>query len=155
VGDLAQAARTNAWALTALVLAATLLSAHVAMTSLPRPLRHIDLSCVADHLAAIPNNALIAVTAAGVVPYFLPDHRFHDLLGKNDRHIARLAAHAGPPGHNKWDYEYSLSLKPEVIVGAWPAMQHHPLFQASYAHRDTGCRVGQSLHVRRASPAHP
>ena len=66
-------------------------------------------------------DAVTAVYYAGVLPYLLPEHRFHDLLGKSDRHIARTLAHPGPPGHNKWDYEYSLGrLRPALVVTAAP-----------------------------------
>lgn len=73
--------------------------------------------------------AKIAVTAAGTVPYYLPDRYFIDLLGKTDKVIARqpiqspvsLAGIADVrPGHMKWDYSYSLGkLKPDVIVQLW------------------------------------
>ena len=50
-----------------------------------------------------------------------------DLLGKNDRHIARLLARlpagAKPffvPGHIKWDYAYSIgTLRPDVVAQLW------------------------------------
>lgn len=73
--------------------------------------------------------AKIAVTAAGTVPYYLPDRYFIDLLGKTDKVIARqpvkspvsLAGIADVrPGHMKWDYSYSLGeLRPDVIVQLW------------------------------------
>jgi hypothetical protein len=93
---------------------------------------------------------------AGVLPYLLPEHRFHDLLGKSDAHIARTLAHAGPPGHNKWDYTYSLDcVRPDLLLtaapyaraddaemarlldagfdyGFHPALWIHPLFRARY-----------------------
>jgi hypothetical protein len=69
--------------------------------------------------ATVPKDALIGVFWAGLTPYFLSDHRFHDFLGKCDAHIAHSPAHWGPPGHNKWDYEYSLGqLKPDIIISA-------------------------------------
>lgn len=55
----------------------------------------------------------LAVMWAGFIPYYLPDRRYTDLLGKCDRHIARLPvdlkANPGPfsPGHNKFDFPYS------------------------------------------------
>ena len=65
-------------------------------------------------------DALIAVHAAGNIPYFA-DRRTLDLLGKSDRAIA----HAPPkslfrPGHNRWDYEYSIGQKqPDVVADEW------------------------------------
>ncbi|MBI5295653.1 MAG: hypothetical protein HY869_09270 [Chloroflexi bacterium] len=70
---------------------------------------HIQQSTDAD--------AVIAVHAAGQIPYF-SERTTIDLLGKSDVYIAK-----GPPatdfvpGHNKWNYAYSiLELKPDVIA---------------------------------------
>lgn len=50
----------------------------------------------------------IAVAAAGATPYFA-QRPTEDLLGKNDRYIAHLAPRGVfSPGHDKWDYSYSL-----------------------------------------------
>jgi hypothetical protein len=57
----------------------------------------------------------IAVHWAGVVPYVsrLPAI---DVLGKSDRHIARLAVDRFEPGHAKWDWDYVLELqRPDVF----------------------------------------
>jgi hypothetical protein len=82
--------------------------------------------------------AKIALTWAGTVPYFI-DRNYIDLLGKNDRRIARTLMHRfedteplfsnnflkSPktffyPGHLKWDFDYSISqLKPDVIMQIW------------------------------------
>jgi hypothetical protein len=46
-----------------------------------------------------------------------------DLLGKSDRVIARTARREGVgfyPGHDKWDYAYSIgSLGPDVVAQLW------------------------------------
>jgi 4-amino-4-deoxy-L-arabinose transferase-like glycosyltransferase len=113
-------------------------------------------AAVALEEACLPTHALTAVYFAGVLPYLLPEHRFHDLLGKSDLHIARTLAHAGPPGHNKWDYTYSLGrVRPDLVVtaapykgatdaemerqfeagadyGSHPALWIHPLFRQRY-----------------------
>jgi len=60
--------------------------------------------------------ASIATIWAGVPAYY--SHRtMLDLLGKNDTFIAASAPHgAFFPGHNKWDYDYSIGkLLPDVI----------------------------------------
>ena len=60
--------------------------------------------------------ASIATIWAGVPAYY--SHRtMLDLLGKNDTFIASSAPHgAFFPGHNKWDYNYSIGeLQPDVI----------------------------------------
>ena len=69
--------------------------------------------------------ATIAVVWAGAIPYF-SDRQAVDMLGKNDRIIARRKIEvpdgtekytAFYPGHMKWDYSYSITeLKPDVIV---------------------------------------
>lgn len=69
----------------------------------------------------LPWDITIGVFYAGVTPYFMPDYRFHDFLGKSDVHIASSPAHPGPPGHNKWDMDYSLDIiAPDLIVTAGP-----------------------------------
>lgn len=71
--------------------------------------------------AGLPTDAVTAVYLAGVLPYLLPEYRFHDLLGKSDTRIARTLARPGPPGHNKWDYAYSLGhVRPALVVTAAP-----------------------------------
>jgi hypothetical protein len=51
-----------------------------------------------------------------------------DVLGYNDRHIARMpavlkltpaTASAYIPGHNKWDWEYVLAKRPDAILRGW------------------------------------
>jgi hypothetical protein len=69
----------------------------------------------------VPRSATIGVYYAGTIPYYMPEHRFHDFLGKSDRVIARSPVRPGPPGHNKWDYDYSLGIvRPDVIVTSGP-----------------------------------
>jgi len=72
--------------------------------------------------------AKVAVLAAGIVPY-LSNRCSIDLLGKNDKKIAREKVRVSPldnklppfyPGHIKWNFEYSIGeLKPDVIVQLW------------------------------------
>jgi len=104
----------------ALVVAMMALGLHVAlavpllMTTKPAQ----DASGMASTLGMIPRDSLVAVFAAGIVPYYLPEHRFHDLLGKSEVRIARGPVRIGPPGHNKWDYAYSLDvIRPDFIIG--------------------------------------
>ena len=61
--------------------------------------------------------AVIAVHAAGQIPYY-SERTTIDLLGLNDPTIAMGDAHGEfYPGHNKWDYEYSINeLQPDVIA---------------------------------------
>jgi hypothetical protein len=75
--------------------------------------------------------ARIAVCWAGIVPYFT-DRECIDQLGKTDKRIAHEPAHdlrppsssgllTFLPGHNKWDYSYSIGgFKPDVVTAIWP-----------------------------------
>jgi hypothetical protein len=65
-----------------------------------------------------PPDCRIADTWAGSVFYFC-DRYAIDLLGKSDRYIAGLKAASNSmlPGHNKFDFNYSLGvLKPDIVV---------------------------------------
>jgi len=59
---------------------------------------------------------LLAVTAVGKIPYF-SDLRTVDMLGLNDFYLARKKVDFfGEPAHNKFDFDYVLSRKPDLIV---------------------------------------
>ena len=61
----------------------------------------------------LPPNSTIALNHAGFLPYLLPDYRFIDLTGLNDKHIA----HEVSGGlHQKYDSKYVLSREPDLIV---------------------------------------
>ena len=80
-------------------------------------------------------NPTVGIFLAGTIPYFNPSIRFHDMLGKNDLHIARTRAHCGEPGHNRWDYNYSLDqVKPDLIITSYPILKQKPSL------RETGFR---------------
>jgi hypothetical protein len=81
-------------------------------------------------VAAISDpEAAYAVVWAGILPYFA-DRNAIDLLGKNDRTIAREPWHLpdGPdpwlnawPGHAKYNLAYSIGrLRPDIVVQMWP-----------------------------------
>ncbi len=69
-----------------------------------------------------PKGTLIALNTAGSTPYFAPNHRFIDMLGLNDKHIARqplaprISRHQLLPGHEKGDADYVLSRRPDYII---------------------------------------
>lgn len=66
----------------------------------------------------VPRGTLIAVDAAGQVPYF-SDLPAIDMFGINDFHIGRLAVPTlgqGTPGHEKMDLVYVLTRQPEYVV---------------------------------------
>jgi arabinofuranosyltransferase len=67
-----------------------------------------------------PPDTVIAVNAAGAVPY-LTGFKTIDMLGLNDKHIARakssIRVAAGPvPGHFKYDGEYVCGLRPDIVI---------------------------------------
>jgi hypothetical protein len=73
-------------------------------------------------------DAVIAVITAGNIPYF-SERTSIDMLGKNDPVIAGRPARINSslfqpgdfrPGHNKWDYAYSIGeLQPDVVAQFW------------------------------------
>ena len=59
--------------------------------------------------------ASVALLAAGAIGYFSRRPAI-DLLGKMDRHVARLPVHPmDPTGHNRYDYDWSLSRRPDIV----------------------------------------
>lgn len=102
--------------------------------------RQFEAAKLAEKITA--EDATIAVVWAGMAPYFT-ERRFLDLLGKNDKTVAREPMHlynpekptrfklnnprlsaAGffYPGHLKWNNRYSLAQrKPDVICSIWAA----------------------------------
>jgi len=65
-----------------------------------------------------PSSSKVADFWAGSVLYFSERYGI-DLLGKSDRYIARLPAafNGTRPGHNKFDFDYSLGvLRPDFVV---------------------------------------
>jgi arabinofuranosyltransferase len=103
-------------------------------------------------------DATVALTRAGTIPYFsgLPTI---DLLGKTDKVVAREHSRVSAgllrfiefrPGHNKFDYEYSVGRqRPDLIVQLWDHVDEaQPYLDASYRR----LRVrGQCLYVRLGS----
>jgi hypothetical protein len=59
----------------------------------------------------------LAVDAAGKIPYFSKLYTI-DMLGLSELHIARLESAFFKVGHNKFDADYVLSRKPDLIA-AW------------------------------------
>jgi hypothetical protein len=64
----------------------------------------------------------VAVVWAGAIPYF-SERQCIDILGKADSVIANLPPRGSfIPGHNKWDYDYSIGeLQPDLIQRTWIA----------------------------------
>ena len=72
--------------------------------------------------ANFPRGSLIALNTAGSTPYYAPQHRFIDMLGLNDRTIAKrkdlpvVARWQEVPGHEKGDGAYVLSRRPDYVI---------------------------------------
>jgi len=109
--------------------------------------------------AITSDDATIAVARAGTIPYFA-DRPSVDLLGKNDRYLAREASRVPPgparfvdfrPGHSKFDYRYSIErLAPDVVVQLWDHREEiRPYLRRFY----TGIAVtGKCVYARQSSP---
>ncbi|MBT4012936.1 MAG: hypothetical protein HN617_14635 [Planctomycetaceae bacterium] len=83
----------------------------------------------------LPADSTIALNTAGSTPFFAPQHRFIDMLGLNDRHIAhrqikeRRTWMQQFPGHGKGDGQYVLKRKPDyIILGPAQGLPSNPEF---------------------------
>ncbi|MBN1305200.1 MAG: hypothetical protein JXA13_12260 [Anaerolineales bacterium] len=84
-------------------------------------------------------NAVIAAHAAGQIPYY-SDRQTVDLLGKSDPIIAHSPP-AAPfrPGHNKWNYEYSIrDLKPDLVADEWGQLGEFLASEPEYERLENG-----------------
>jgi hypothetical protein len=89
--------------------------------------RDLTVRAIAARQLTRPEGS-VAATGVGTIGYY-SERRIVDLLGKCDRHVARLpmrrAARQNPftyflPGHLKWDYAYSIGeLKPDLVAQLW------------------------------------
>ncbi len=94
----------------------------------------------------------VALHWAGTTAYFA-ERPAVDVLGKSDRHIARLSVDRFSPGHSKWDWSYVIhSLRPDVILDVSRGLGARPDFRSSYLSATTYVR-GEPLHffVRRGA----
>ena len=83
----------------------------------------------------LPTHSTIALNTAGSTPFFAPQHRFIDMLGLNDRHIAhrqiteRRTWMQQFPGHGKGDGQYILKRQPDyIILGPAQGLPANPEF---------------------------
>ncbi|MCX7624838.1 MAG: hypothetical protein N2Z21_01280 [Candidatus Sumerlaeaceae bacterium] len=166
------ASASTRWTAAFLILFAINANAHYGTISLaqamliyPPPykddnIRNVALARWLDQVTT--PRARVAIDYAGTAPYFLR-REFIDLLGKSDRHVARLPAHRGMlglpayrefyPGHLKWDYAYSLGqLKPDVVCAIWRRSLGDALDYLAPRYRVTEFR-GVSVYFRENSLA--
>ena len=94
-----------------------------------------------------PEDTSVALHAAGTTSYFA--HRpTLDVLGKSDRHIAKLPVRFFHPGHSKWDWDYILlERRPDVIVDMSRGLESHPELVKRYFLARTS--KGLVFHVRK------
>ncbi len=93
--------------------------------------------------------ASIAVHYGGVPPYFSERHAI-DVLGKSDRHIAKLRVDRFVPGHSKWDWGYVLSQEPDLILATSRGLGLQPGFRREYR-LAVARRADLRFYVRRDS----
>jgi hypothetical protein len=99
-----------------------------------------------------PPDTLIAVEAAGALPYYSRRPTI-DILGLNDRHIASLDVATmgqGKPGHEKTDIPYVLSRQPQIIPNfSAPYFVDQPAFRQDYAAEEHEGPEGHTVIVYR------
>jgi hypothetical protein len=90
--------------------------------------------------------AVIAVHAAGQIPYY-SERTTIDLLGLNDPIVAKGLGHGEfYPGHNKWDYDYSIGqLQPDLIADNFAPLAE--FLRENYNYQN----VGNGIYVRKDS----
>lgn len=94
-------------------------------------------------------NAVIAVHTAGQIPYY-SNRQTIDLLGKSDPVIAMgIPATSFRPGHNKWNYEYSImQLHPDLIADEWGQLSVFLVDKPDYYRLPNGMWVRKdSIHI--------
>jgi arabinofuranosyltransferase len=92
--------------------------------------RNYDLARYIDR-NTLPGTT-IGVHYGGVPPYF-GERRAVDVLGKSDRHIARLEVDRFIPGHSKWDWDYVLEEKqPDIFLVQTRGLAEEPRFRQRY-----------------------
>lgn len=87
----------------------------------------------------------LAVVAAGNVSYF-SHRRTEDILGKNDRVIARMEPRDEfLPGHDRWDYRHTAGvLRPDVLVMLWSPTRSDYEYLYGLGYREIGTMVDES-----------
>lgn len=78
------------------------------------------------------SNTKVGLHWAGITAYFT-DRPVVDLLGKSDRHIAKMVVDIFVPGHSKWDWDYVMKeIKPDIFIGESRGLAERSDFQSEY-----------------------
>jgi len=125
---------------------------------------------LADRLNRITKpHTKIAISAAGLIPYFNPDRYFVDILGKTEKTIAREPAVGNEkfknqldkyisfqPGHMKWDYPYLVKkYKPDIFGDFYQRSDQKNdkyLLTHGYARMKTPDSFGFMFFILKTSP---
>jgi hypothetical protein len=84
----------------------------------------------------------------GGVPAYFSGLPAVDLLGRSDRHIARLVVDRFLPGHSKWDWDYVMQVRrPDLFLGVSRGLDERPDFQRAYL--EARSPEGLVFYVRR------
>lgn len=94
-------------------------------------------------------DTVVGVHWAGV-PIYFSERPAVDLLGKSDRHIAKLTVPRFSPGHSKWDWDYVMhERRPDIVLRATHGLRSHPEYLRQYV---VVVRDGEPLFaIRRGS----
>lgn len=111
--------------------------------------------------ANVPENATIALTSVGALPYYA-ERRTLDMLGLTDAEIARHGAihPAGHPGHRRFHTAYVLGARPDLIIlpasgrnlhpdagdGQWPTYENEDLRYLFAVHHLLAARETRTLY---------
>ena len=101
---------------------------------------------------ATDESATIATVWAGNPAYFA-ERPMIDLLGKSDPVIARTSPLIESweklyPGHNKWDYSYSIGeLRPDIVAQLWVTTEDDLLLIADAGY-ERHCLLGAAVWIR-------
>lgn len=108
------------------------------------PERNIRTAQAIQSQAQFDNSQSVGVFYAGTLPYLLgPEYYCIDYLGKMDPYIASQEAKGNLPGHNKWDFEYSLGeKKPEISLSMGRLSDNEPFLQQLHGFQKRGGFVG-------------
>jgi hypothetical protein len=82
----------------------------------------------------------------GGVPVYFSGRPAIDVLGRSDRHIAKLDVEVFYPGHSKWDWDYVLERAPDVFRAPSRNLGARPDFRQSYVKVET--RFGVNFFMR-------